>query len=149
MTANLISYHMLESDWRRWSYSSIFNFSSDTPGRNFVTTRIRQFLIIMIKLINLNFLSLWILQRYPGNWGTQILNGTKNCKNCQLGEVPVSASWGTGSKNLTLGRTIFSKFVGGENSHRMIEIFSSIKIFTLSILEKKVSRTLNSFFLYY
>ena len=42
--------------------------------------------------------------------GTQILNNTKNCEKCQLGEVPVGefVSWGTGLKNLTLGRTIFN-----------------------------------------
>ena len=40
----------------------------------------------------------------------------KNFKKCQLGEVPNggSARWGTGSKNLTFGRTIFFNFVGGK-----------------------------------
>ena len=32
-------------------------------------------------------------------------------------KIAKSASWGTGSKNLILGRTILSKFVGSTNSH--------------------------------
>jgi len=43
--------------------------------------------------------------RFAGSWGTQILNVTKKiCKKCQLLD-----------KNLTLGRTIFSNFVGDKN----------------------------------
>ena len=46
-------------------------------------------------------------------------------QNSQLGIVPVEGSdiWGTGSKNLTLGRTIFSNFV----ADRTEKIYENIK----------------------
>ena len=94
---NLINYSIInvsEISTQKYSTFSIVAHAEETPSGQ------RECSAVVAHISSMQC-SGWFRERVTGSWRTQILNETKKCKKCQLGEVLVgevsvegTANWG-------------------------------------------------------